>query len=53
MSGGEYAALTLHQVDHPVTTSKGSPVFEISRVFVPVDHVSSFILNANHGIERS
>ena len=26
------------------------PLFEIARVFVPLDHVASFIVNANHSI---
>jgi hypothetical protein len=27
-----------------------SPFFDIARVFVRLDHVASFIVNANHGI---
>jgi hypothetical protein len=27
-----------------------SPLFEIARVLVLLDHVASFIVNANHGI---
>jgi len=29
---------------------KTSPLFEIARVLVGLDHVASFIINANHGI---
>jgi hypothetical protein len=28
----------------------GSPLFEIALVFVRFDHVSDFIVNADHGI---
>jgi hypothetical protein len=27
-----------------------SPLFELARVFVRLDHVASFIVNANHGV---
>jgi hypothetical protein len=29
-----------------------SPLFELANVFVRLDHVASFIVNANHGIMR-
>jgi hypothetical protein len=31
-------------------TRKTSPLLEIARVLVRVDHVASFIVNANHSI---
>jgi hypothetical protein len=31
-------------------TGANSPLFEVARVFVGVDHVASFIVNANHSI---
>ena len=31
---------------------KTSPLFEIARVPVCLDHVASFIVNANHGVTR-
>jgi hypothetical protein len=33
-------------------TSHALPLFEIASVFVRLDHVPSFIVNANHGIMR-
>jgi hypothetical protein len=30
--------------------SKNSPLFELARVLVRLDHVASFIVNANHSI---
>jgi hypothetical protein len=29
---------------------RGLPFFEIAPVFVRLDHVASFIVNANHGV---
>ncbi len=36
-----------------LTRVKTSPLFEIARVLVRLDHVASFIVNANHGIMRT
>jgi len=33
-----------------VLASKNSPLFELARVFMRLDHVASIIVNANHGI---
>jgi hypothetical protein len=34
-------------------TSHALPLFEITSVLVRVDHVATFIVNANHGIMHS
>ena len=39
------ARIAAHRYGH-------SQLFEIARVFVPLDHVASFIINANHSIMR-
>jgi hypothetical protein len=35
-----------------VSCGKASPLFELARVLVRLDHVASFIVNANHCIVR-
>jgi hypothetical protein len=32
------------------TERKASPLFEIAPVFVRLDHIARFIVNANHGM---
>jgi hypothetical protein len=44
------ARLTFPSIGGNVAGSKRSPLFELAHFLVRLDHVASFIVNANHGV---
>jgi hypothetical protein len=44
---------TISRHASPVCFARRSPLLEIALVFMRVDHVASFVVNANHGIMHS
>jgi hypothetical protein len=44
------ARLEINKTAPQIAAWQNSPLFEIARVLVRVDHAASFIVNANHSI---
>ena len=45
--------MTQHGMSGRSAERKPSPLFELARVLVRLDHVARFIVNANHSIMRA